>query len=595
MKKSILLLASLISGLCAFVAKSEKLNVLFVISDDQGYGDLSCNGNPYLKTPNLDRLATESYRLTNYHTGTTCAPTRSGLMTGKYCNSVGVWHTIMGRYILDKNEKTVAQTFKENGYATALFGKWHLGDNYPYRPFDRGFETVFWFKGGAMGQTPDTWGNNYFDSLYYRGNKPERKEGYSTEVFVDEAIAYMQEQQSADKPFFCYLALNAAHFPYNVSEKYSAQFKDMEGVPNADFYGMIVNIDENIGRINKFLKDSGLAENTIFIYTTDNGSSYGTTIDKKTKKVIGYSAGMRDKKASVYEGGHRVPFFMRIPSKKGADVSQLLGYIDVVPTLQELCGIENAEGMDGISMVEFLEDTSKTSDRYLVVDTQRSELMSKDDASVVMKNSLRLVNRAELYDVSVDIGQENDIAKDYPEVVAEMLKVHDEYWDYVAPQNEEMKDIPLESPTEDFVMLNTHDRHISCFWDQNLQIRGGRKTKPEGFWYVSVPEDGVYSFEMYRWAPDTALNLKDTCPAIPAIKGTSVVAQKEGVAFKDISGAELIIGDVVSETKSIAKRDNPQSINFEGVKLKKGEYKLFANFNLAKGKMGVHYIKVVKQ
>ncbi len=593
MKKKLLILISLISFFCSL--RAEKLNVLFIITDDQGYGDLSCNGNPYLKTPNIDKLASESYRLTNYHTGTTCAPTRSGLMTGKYCNSVGVWHTIMGRYILDKDEKTVAQTFKENGYATALFGKWHLGDNYPYRPFDRGFETVLWHKGGAMGQTPDTWGNNYFDSVYYRKNLPEKIEGYCTDVFTAEALKYMKEQNDSGKPFFCYLALNAAHFPYNVDEKYSAQFKNMEGVPNADFYGMIANIDENFGKIDAFLKESGLDKNTIVVYTTDNGSSYGTSLDKKTKTILGYSAGMREKKGSVYEGGHRVPFFMRVPNGESADISQLLGYIDVVPTLQELCGIELSADVDGISMLPFLADNTKTSDRYLVVDTQRSELMSKDDASVVMKNSLRLVNRRELYDISSDIGQEKNIAKDYPEIVAELLAVHDEYWNYVAPQNEDMKDIFLASPTEDFVMLNTHDRHLSCFWDQRIQIRANRKTKPEGFWYVSVQEDGVFDFEMYRWSPETGLNLKDSAPAIPEVEGTSAAEQKEGYAFTDIAGAELIIGDVFVEEKNISKSDNPQYIKFENVKLKAGEYKLFANFKLKKDKMGVHYVKVIKK
>lgn len=589
MKKIIILMTFLAT---MFSLNAEKMNVLFIMPDDMGKGDLSFYGNPHLKTPSIDKLASESYRFENYHTGTTCAPTRSGLMTGMYSNKVGVWHTVMGRYILDKDYEILPQVFAKNGYATGLFGKWHLGDNYPYRPFDRGFETAFWFKGGGMTQTPDFWLNSYFDNTYFLNNTPVKVEGYCTDVLFDKAIEFMAKQKSENKAFLCYLTPNAAHFPFHVADKYSDKFKDNKNVPDACFYAMIENIDENMAKLNAFMKSSGLDKNTIIIFTTDNGSHFTETVDPKTNEVVGFAAGLRGKKAMVYEGGHNVPFFMKLPNGKSTNVDQLTGYIDIAPTLYELCEIAIPKNLDGISVKSVIDDPQKSIDRYMVVDTQRKELMDKNAPSVVMKGSMRLVDQKELYDLSKDPSQAKDIANDYPEVVAEFTKVYDKYWDYIADQNDTTKPIFLKAPNEDCVLLNTHDRHISCFWDQDLQIRGGRLTFPTGYWSVYVPEDGEYSFELFRWPTDLDVNIKDNAPAIPAIEGTSVVARPEKGAFPYITDVELIIGDI-TKTQSIAANENPRSISFNKIKLKKGIYQLFANFTISKKKqMGVHYIRV---
>ena len=158
----------------------KKPNVILVITDDQGYGDMACHGNPVLKTPHTDSLYKDSVRLTNFHVAPTCAPTRAGLMTGRYCNRTGVWHTVMGRSLLRRDEVTMADIFSANGYKTGIFGKWHLGDNYPYRPQDRGFQEVLIHGGGGVGQTPDFWGNNYFDATYMNNGYPESVTGYGT-------------------------------------------------------------------------------------------------------------------------------------------------------------------------------------------------------------------------------------------------------------------------------------------------------------------------------------------------------------------------------------------------------------------------------
>lgn len=199
---------------------SNKLNVILIMTDDQGYGDVGFTGNPYIKTPNLDKFASESCCFTNFHTATTSAPTRSGMMTGKYCNEVGVWHTIQGRSILEKQHVTIAEIFKGNGYKTGLFGKWHLGDNAPFRPGDRGFDKALWHKGGGVGQTPDYWLNDYFDDTYFNEeDKAVKQKGYCTDVFFGKAIEFVKENK--DKPFFCCITPNAPHGPYHVSEKYA--------------------------------------------------------------------------------------------------------------------------------------------------------------------------------------------------------------------------------------------------------------------------------------------------------------------------------------------------------------------------------------
>jgi arylsulfatase A-like enzyme len=223
----------------------------------------------------------------------------------------GAWATCWGRSILRKDEVTMADVFAANGYRTGMFGKWHLGDNYPYRPQDRGFQTVVAHRGGGVGQTPDFWGNNYFDDTYFHNGQPVAHEGYCTDIWFDEAMKFIED--SRDRPFFCYLATNAPHSPYLVEDSYTRPYADNPDVPHPAFYGMIGSIDENMGRLVKRVADLGLEENTILIFMTDNGSSGGCVQDERGFLTQGYSAGMRGKKGSLYDGGHRVPFFMRWP------------------------------------------------------------------------------------------------------------------------------------------------------------------------------------------------------------------------------------------------------------------------------------------
>ncbi|MHC4286035.1 MAG: arylsulfatase [Planctomycetota bacterium] len=277
--------------------KGKRPNVILVITDDQGYGDLGCHGNPVIQTPNLDRLYSQSIRLTDFHVDPTCSPTRSALMTGHYSTRTGVWHTIMGRSLLGKHEVTIADVFSGSEYRTGIFGKWHLGDNYPFRPQDRGFNEVLVHGGGGVGQGPDFWGNDYFDDTYQHNGKFKKFSGYCTDVWFDGAMKFIEANK--ERPFFCYLTTNAPHGPYNVAEKYKKMYEDNKDVPNAAFYGMITNIDENMGRLMKKLKAEGLEKDTILIFMTDNGTSAGYR--GKQGQIKGYNAGMRGTKGSEYD------------------------------------------------------------------------------------------------------------------------------------------------------------------------------------------------------------------------------------------------------------------------------------------------------
>ncbi|MCK4922812.1 MAG: sulfatase-like hydrolase/transferase, partial [Bacteroidales bacterium] len=232
-------LATVLPVSCTSFQAEEKPNVILVITDDQGYGEIAFNGNEWIQTPNMDQLARESFRLSDFHVGTTSAPTRSGLLTGRNSNRVGVWHTVMGRSLLRKNEITVADVFKDNGYATGMFGKWHLGDNYPYRPHDRGFDEAFYHGGGGVAQAPDYWDNDYFDDTYYTNDEPEKVSGYCTDVWFENALHFIEKNQ--DHPFFCYVSTNSPHSPFHVPKKYINLYKDNPKIVNPNFYGMITN------------------------------------------------------------------------------------------------------------------------------------------------------------------------------------------------------------------------------------------------------------------------------------------------------------------------------------------------------------------
>ncbi len=384
---------------------ADRPNVILIVTDDQGYGDIGFHGNSMIQTPQLDQLARQSLRFTNFHVDPTCAETRSALMTGKYSCRVGVWHTIMGRSILRSDEKIMPRHFADAGYQTGHFGKWHLGDNWPYRPHDRGFRETLYLGGGGVGQSADHWGNDYFDDTFRRNGNPEPQQGYCTDVFFQAALKFIEAQQH--QPFYCYIATNAPHSPYNVDSKYAQPYLD-KGVaqPMANFYGMIANIDENIGRLRQKLDEWNLADNTILIFMTDNGTAAGVvnTLNASGRskkknpapknlegKWTGYAAGMRAQKGSQYEGGHRVPCYIRWPASKWThdrEIAPLAAHFDLLPTLAETCQLGPIESgtLDGRSLVPLLRgDKQEKETRTIVVHSQRVDFPEKWRKSVVIQ------------------------------------------------------------------------------------------------------------------------------------------------------------------------------------------------------------------
>ena len=514
-------------------------NVILIMTDDQGYGDLGCHGNSMIKTPNLDGLHGRCVRLTDFHVSPCCTPTRASLMTGRDCVRTGAWGTTWGRSLLRKDETTVADVFKASGYHTAFFGKWHLGDNYPFRPQDRGFEEVLMHGGGGVGQTPDYWGNDYFDDTYFRNGNPEKHTGYCTDVWFTQAMKFIGSHRN--RPFFVYLATNAPHGPLNVAPKYSDPHA-AKGVPKnmAKFYGMIENIDENMGRLMAKLDAWRLAENTILIFMTDNGTSNGVARQSKRSKRggatrptgwAGFNAGMRGKKGSLYDGGHRVPCFIRWPAgglHRGREVDRLTAHIDLLPTLIHLCSLNRPAGVefDGVSLAPLLRrQEAKWPDRTLFVQYRQSTEPPKKWNAAIMTERWRLVAGSQLYDIQADPGQGTNVAADHADVVAKLRKAYEEWWPGASARFGEYVPIVIGADNENPTRLTGFDWHTRTPWNQGHVRRG---VAANGFWAIDVARDGDYELELRRWPKEV------NKPITAAIEG--------GKAIR-VTHARLKIGD----------------------------------------------------
>ncbi len=567
----------------------QRPNVVIVITDDQGYGDLSCHGNPVLKTPEIDKLYTESIRLKDYHVSPTCSPTRSAFLTGHWTNRTGVWHTIMGRSMLREDEVTMGQVFKDAGYATAMFGKWHLGDNYPYRPEDRGYSEVMRHGGGGVGQTPDYWDNAYFDGSYWHNGTPEKVTGFCTDVFFDYAKRFIRNQKDKDQPFLAYIATNAPHGPMHSPKKFSEPYGDIKNVGLQNFFGMIANIDDNVGQLRSFLDEEGLTENTIFIFTTDNGSSSGWKL---------HNSGMRAGKGSEYDGGHRVPFFIHWPKGKltqGRDVEPITAHVDVLPTLIDLCSIEPPKSVkfDGRSIKPLLYETSKVwPDRILITDSQRVKDPIKWRKSSVMTSKWRLINGKQLYDIKNDPAQASDVASGHPEVVQRLIAFYDAWWEELLPTFSNDTAIYLGHPRDNPARLTSHDWITTRMtpWNQG-QVRNAMNGDANtGFWNVNVIEDGEYEFRLRRWPEEVDIALDASLPPGADVPGVRAIRTTPGKQIHPVQ-ASIRIGDLF-ETKAVVPGSKEVIFN---VQLKSGKTRLWALFTTQDESVYGAYFTYVKK
>jgi arylsulfatase A-like enzyme len=518
----------------AAVGPARKPNVVLVITDDQGYGDLSCHGNPVLRTPNLDKLASESVRLTNFHVDPTCSPTRSALMTGRYSTRVGVWHTVMGRHMPRAEERMMPQVFADNGYATAIFGKWHLGDNFPFRPQDRGFQEVLIHGGGGVGQIPDYWGNSYFDDTYFHNGRPEKFRGYCTDVFFHQATQFIESHR--DKPFFVYLAPNAPHAPYRVADKWKAPYVGKAADAElASFYGMIANIDDNVGRLRARLAELGLADNTLFIFMTDNGSARGAKFTDNrgndNRLISGYNAGMRGIKGSPYEGGHRVPCFWHWPEGKltgGRDVNGLAAHLDLLPTLIDLCQLKQSTAVayDGRSLRHALNGESPIDpERIVIAHHQEVPDPEKYRFASVMQGDWRLILRndlpkgekpaVELYRLTDDPGQKNNIVANRPNLAAELRREYESWWDELSRDFDRPAEIIVGDARQNPSELTCFEWHSSQQWWQPAVERG---FDGNGHWAIRVAQAGKNEITLRRWPAEVDAPITAQVKAGKAIK-----------------------------------------------------------------------------
>ena len=429
--------------------KGRRPNIILVMTDDQGMGDLSCMGNKDLKTPHLDRLYGVSTRFTDFHVSPTCAPTRSALLSGRHEFRNGVTHTILERERMALSTTTIAQVLQKAGYATGIFGKWHLGDEEPYQPQNRGFDEVFIHGAGGIGQAyssscADAPNNSYFGPAIRHNGKFVKTDGFCTDVFFQQALAWIREQQKAGKPFFTYLTPNAPHGPFLAPDEYKKPFLDAGfDERTAGRYGMIANIDANMGLLMKKMDDWKLWDNTLLIFMTDNGQA-GRSAQKNGKRVQLFAGGLRAGKGSVYEGGTHVPAFWRWKGVlgEGTDINALAAHIDLFKTFAELAGAEIPEGIqeiDGRSLVPLLDDPkAKWEDRYLFSHKGRWAKGAEPNKDqhvncAVRSQRWRLVNHKELYDIAADPGEENEVAADHPDVVKKMQAVYDAWWEKTRP------------------------------------------------------------------------------------------------------------------------------------------------------------------
>ncbi len=511
-------------------------NVIVLLTDDQGYGDLSCHGNPVLRTPNLDRLHAESIRLEDFHVAPMCTPTRSQLLTGLDALRNGATFVCMGRSLLDPALPTMADIFADNGYRTGHFGKWHLGDNYPYRPQDRGFQTTIHHPSWGITSAADHFENDYFDPHVRRGDAIEPFEGYCTDIWFDETIAWID--QDRDAPFFAYLATNTPHGPHWVPDRYRQPYLGHVEYDVASFYGMIANIDENFGRLDAFLTETGLRDNTILIFMGDNGTATGENV---------YNAGMRGKKRSLYEGGHRVPCFIRWPSGGFVgprQVDEPTQCQDILPTLIDLCGLAGPalEEFDGDSLTGILHDGEPIPDRMFCVQYGHasdgwSGETRRGDAAVIW-DKWRLVGD-ELFDLTRDPGQETDLASEYPEIQAAMRVEYDAWWDRLGGNLDSYHPITIGSDEENPTRLCSCDwAYVYC--DNPGNIRGC--VMDSGTWHLQVERPGSYMFSLYRWPEESDLPISAPAPEMHGVDGTL----PEGRALAG-ARAWMKVGEVTAE------------------------------------------------
>jgi arylsulfatase A-like enzyme len=556
-------------------------NVVLIMTDDQGYGDLGATGNPAIRTPHIDAMAGRSARMENFYVHPVCSPTRACLMTGRYNYRTRVVDTWVGRSMMEPKEVTVAELLRGAGYATGIFGKWHLGDNYPLRAMDQGFEESLVLRGGGIGQPPDPPGGEgkYTDPILFHNGGAVQAEGYCTDVYFNAAFDWMEKAHRMERNFFVYLPTNAPHSPFHdvpedLYEAYLEEDLSNDRMPRdkghqlpekvntdrrARIFSMITNIDDNIGRLFRKLESLKILDNTIVIFMVDNGPN--------TRR---YVAGMRGMKSEVYEGGIRTPFYLHWPARlePGRSSDRVAAHIDVLPTLLDACGVPMTEGLDGRSFLPLLtKEKFDWPDRTLYIQSHRGDVPVRYHHFAARNQRWKLLHSSgfgkesfegepkfELYDMAADPLEMNDVVEAYPDVVRSMVAEYDAWFDEVGStraDNYAPPRIHVGTPHENPVVLTRQDwRHFKGkLWAKDSV----------GYWELFVSKPGSYRVCLRFSGPEPA-----------------------GTATLHLSGQIL--------SKSI--EEGARECLFESVKLSQGPVRLRAEFKSGDRIKGPWFVNV---
>jgi len=531
----------------------ERPNILLIMTDDQGFGDLGLHGNPLIQTPTLDSLGKNSIRLNRFYVSPVCAPTRSSLMTGRYSLRTGVFDTYNGGAIMSDEEITLAEYLQQAGDATGIFGKWHLGDTYPFRPHDQGFDVSWVHAGGGIGQPGDYYENyikgdsSYFNPILEFNGVKTPTNGYCSDVFTDLAIEFIKER--ADGPFFAYISYNAPHTPLQVPEEFLKHYENIEISPKQfprnrgemdqmnegdveaarRVYAMVDNIDHNLSRIWHTIGELGISEQTLIIFITDNGPQQRR-----------FNAGMRNRKGSVYEGGIRVPSFWHWPGRFiPGERSFISAHIDILPTILDICGITPAAEvrLDGFSLLPYIDgEEDPVQDRELVHYWYRGYPEPYHNIAYRLGN-YKLVahgdyqmpdSEFELYDVLSDPFEKNDISSSEKTLVDSLKRGFDTWYaDIMESEHLAIQQIRIGTEYQDPVVLGRNDTKGAAA-KQWMSDRG------MGYWDVHVDQDALYDIKVRFFAPVPVPGR--TTVRFGKIQRTIDLSEESGdlVVFKDV-------------------------------------------------------------
>lgn len=425
--------------------KPNKPNIVLILADDMGWGDIRSNGNMKIETPVLDRLAENSLSFDRFYVCPLCAPTRAEMLTGRYFLRTGVSSVSQGYENMDPRETTIAQILKQNGYTTGCFGKWHNGAWFQQHPNRKGFDEYVGFMVGHLGY--------YFDAIYQHNDEDVKSDGYATDYFTSQALSFIEKNN--DKPFFCYVPYNVPHSPFQVPAKYFEKYK-AKGLDDelACIHGMVENMDDNIGLILSKLDELKIRDNTIVIFLSDNGPN-----------TYRYNGVMKGKKGSVDEGGVRVPFYISWPEKiKPGVTEQLAQDIDIMPTLLSLCSISDRPElpMDGKNLTPVILKNANPNDR-IIFSRQGFYPLSRC-AGAVRNNNFRLVVSLQdtlLFDMKNDPAQNQDISENQPEIKKELLSAYLKWENEMVSNYQVQTTIKAGFPEEKSITLPVQDAVLS--------------------------------------------------------------------------------------------------------------------------------------